>query len=164
VTRMNGPIAWGCLREKRTSRSSCEAEIKSMDEGCKTLENLHLLMEDLGLPDVTTRPNGQPLYNDNKGAIEWSHGCNISKKLRHLNIREMAVRDALEAKMVDIKHVPGHSNIADLMTKEFKGNDTFRTLAFQLLSTRDKGGCYVESGIPVTVGYDPAGAASAAAA
>jgi hypothetical protein len=164
VTRMNGPIAWGCMREKRTSRSSCEAEIKSMDEGCKTLENLHLLMEDLGLPDVTTRPNGQPLYNDNKGAIEWSHGCNISKKLRHLNIREMAVRDALEAKMVDIKHVPGHSNIADLMTKEFKGNDTFRTLAFQLLSTRDKGGCYVESGIPVTVGYDPAGAASAAAA
>jgi hypothetical protein len=92
-----------------------------MDEGCKTLENLHLLMEDLGLPDVTTRPLGQPLYNDNKGAIEWSHGCNISKKLRHLNIREMAVRDAVEAKKVDIKHVPGHSNISDLMTKEFKG-------------------------------------------
>jgi hypothetical protein len=120
-------------------------------------------MEDLHLPGVTTRPNSLPLYNDSKGAaIKWSHGCNVSKKLHYLNIREMAIRDAHEAKIVDIKHVPGHSNIADLMTKEFKGNDTFRKLAFQLLSVRDPGGCYVESEIPVTFGYDPAATADAA--
>jgi hypothetical protein len=105
-----------------------------MDEGCKTLKNLHLLMEDLGLPDVTTHPNGQPLYNDNKGVMQWTQGCNISKKLRHLNIQEMAVRDAQADNMVDISHVPGHSNISDLMNKEFKSNETFRHLAFQLLS------------------------------
>jgi hypothetical protein len=122
---MCGPLAWGCIREKKASRSSCESEIKSMDESCKTMENLHLLMGDLDLPDVTTCPNGQPLYNDNKGAIEWTQGCNISKKLRHLNIQEIPVRDAQNAKMVDIHHVPGHSNISDLMTKEFKSNETF---------------------------------------
>jgi hypothetical protein len=59
----------------------------------------------------------------------------------------MAVRDAQADHMVDISHVPGHSNISDLMTKEFKSNETFRHLAFQLLSVRDSGGCYVESGI-----------------
>jgi hypothetical protein len=143
--------------EQGTSRSSCESEIKCMDKGCKTLENLHLLMGDLGLPDVTTRPNGQPLYNDNKGAIEWTQGCNVSKKLRHLNIREIAVRDAQSAKMVDISHVPGHSNISDLMTKEFKSNETFRHLTFQLLSIRDSGVFYVESGISLPDALEEAG-------
>jgi hypothetical protein len=99
VTYILGPLAWGCVRKKKTFCSSCESEIKSMDEGCKTLKNLNLLMEDLGLPDVTTHSTGQPLYNDNKGAIKWTQGCNISKKLCHLNIREMAVRDAQKNKM-----------------------------------------------------------------
>jgi hypothetical protein len=81
ITRMCGPLTWGCIQEKKTSCNSCESEIKSMDEGCKTMENLHLLMGDLNLPDITTCPNGQPLYNDNKGAIEWTQGCNISKRL-----------------------------------------------------------------------------------
>jgi hypothetical protein len=59
-----GPITWGCGCEKKTSCSSCEFEIKSMDEGCKTLGNLHLLMKELNLPDMTTHPNDQPWYND----------------------------------------------------------------------------------------------------
>jgi hypothetical protein len=63
----------------------------------------------------------------------------VSKKLCHLNIREIAIRD--------VKHVPGHSNIADLLTKEFKSDSVFRQLAFMILSVRDPGGCYVESGI-----------------
>jgi hypothetical protein len=161
---MLSPIAsWGYITEKKTSCSSCEVKIKSMDEGCKTLENLHLLMEDLQLPDVTTQPKGQPLYNNNTCAMEWSHGsCNITKKLIHLNIHEVATQDAHTAKMVDIHHVPGHSSSADLMmTKDFKGNEMFHKLvAFQLLSVRDTGGCYVESGVPVIVGYDPAAAAA----
>ena len=160
VTRMNGPIAWGCMREPKASRSSCESEIFAMDEGCKTLENTHHLLEDLGLADVLTRPDGLPLYNDNKGAVEWSSGLNISKKLRHINIREVAVRDAASAKLVDVQHVPGHSNIADLFTKEFKSDDTFRHLAFQLLSVRDSGACYVESGIQELIAVEPAAAAA----
>jgi hypothetical protein len=131
-----------------------------MDEGCKTLENTHHILEDLGLADVLTRPNGLPLYNDNKGAVEWSHGLNISKKLRHINIREVAVRDAAAANLIDVQHVPGHSNIADIFTKEFKSDDTFRHLAFQLLSVRDPGGCYVESGIQVLEAVELAAAAA----
>jgi hypothetical protein len=70
------------------------------------------------------------------------------------------VRDAQNAKMVDIHHVPGHSNISDLMTKEFKSNETFRHSAFQLLSVRDSGGCYVESGISLTDNLEDAAAAA----
>jgi hypothetical protein len=160
ITRMSGPIAWGCVRERKSSRSSCKSEIKSMDEGCKSLKNIHHMMTNLKLPNVATRPNSLPLFNDNQGAIKWSHGCNISKKLRHLNIREIAVRDGQALKLVDIRHVPGHSNIADFFTKEFKPDDTFCKLSFQLLSVRDSGACYVESGIHLTDALEPGAAAA----
>jgi hypothetical protein len=157
--RMGGPIAWGCTREPKTSRSSCKAEIFSMDEGCKTSEMLYHLMTDLKLPDVT---NGIPMFNDNKGAVNWSQGCSVSKNLRHLNIREISVRDARNAGYVDIKHVPGHSIVSDIFTKEHKSDETFTQLAFQLIRphdlsnkwtdiltppTSDPGGCWKESGI-----------------
>jgi hypothetical protein len=103
VIRMGGPIAWGCQREPKTSRSSCEAEIYCMDEGCKTSETLFNLMTNLGTPDVA-KP--LPMFNDNRGAVDWSSGCTVSKKLRHLNIREVAVGDAQKAGIVHIRHVP----------------------------------------------------------
>jgi hypothetical protein len=45
-------------------------------------------MADLKLPDAA---KGIPMFNDNKGAVDWSHGCSVSKKLQHLNIREISV-------------------------------------------------------------------------
>ena len=36
-TRTGGPIAWSVLREERVSRSTCESEVKSADEGTKTI-------------------------------------------------------------------------------------------------------------------------------
>jgi hypothetical protein len=111
VIRMGGLIAWGCQRKPNTSRSSCEAETYCMDEGCKTSETLFNLMTDLGTPDVA-KP--LPMFNDNRGAVDWSSGCTVSKKLRHLKIREAAVRDAQKAGIVHIQHIPGHSKVANI--------------------------------------------------
>jgi hypothetical protein len=102
------------------------------------------------------------MFNDNKGAVDWSQGCSILKKLCHLNIREISVLDAQNAGYVDIKHLPGHSNVSDIFTKEHKSDETFTQLAFQLIRPRnlsnkwtdilttptsDLGGCWKESGI-----------------
>jgi hypothetical protein len=132
--RMGGPIIWGCTPEpKKTSRSSCEAEIGAMDEGCKSVQQLRNIMHDLQLADVL-RPT--PLYNDNNGAVKWSEGCSISKKMRHLNIRECAVRNAQASHEVAVATIPGHSNIADLFTKEIKSDSVFRKLVDFILSPR----------------------------
>lgn len=48
---------------------------------------------DLSLPE-SEQPT--PLFNDNRGAVDWSQGLNISKRLRHFNIREVAVRDDVQ--------------------------------------------------------------------
>ena len=52
ITRMGGPLQWSVIREKRISGSSCEAEIKAMDEGTKGLQFLRHLMIELGLRDA----------------------------------------------------------------------------------------------------------------
>ena len=112
---MGGPLDWTAAREKRISRSSCEAEIKAMDEGCKILEFIQHLFRELKVP------NGQYpaplLYNDNKGGVCWALSEAITKKLRHLNIREVAVRDAVRNKDIVLGHIPGVLNLADIFTK-----------------------------------------------
>ena len=134
VIRMGGPLVWDCMREPRSSRSVCQAEILSMDEGCKSTLMIRHVMADLKMIE-TSKPT--PLYNDNRGAVDWSSGCNISKRLRHFNIREIAVRDDVEAGEISITHLPGKYNIADIFTKEISCDKLFQSLAYQLISPRD---------------------------
>ena len=132
ITRMGGPLLWDCVREKKSSRSVCESEICSVDEGCKS--ELQYLKE-------ATEPT--PLFNDNRGCCDWSYGVNISKRLRHFNIREVAVRDDVKAGDITVTRFtgPGKVNIADLFTKEIRDSAHFREMAFRLISPRDLGGC-----------------------
>jgi hypothetical protein len=104
-----------------------------MDEGCKSVQQLRNIMQDLHLSAVL-RPT--PLYNDNNGAVEWSEGVSISKKMRHLNIRECAVCGAQQNQEITVDAIPGHSNIADLFTKEFKSDSIFKKLVDFILSPR----------------------------
>ena len=60
-------------------------------------------------------------FNNNRGCCDdWSYGVNISKRLWHFNIREVAVRDDVQAGDVTVTHLPGKVNIADLFTKEIR--------------------------------------------
>ena len=116
VARCGGPIAWKVIREKRISRSSCEAEIKAMDGCTKEIQYLRHLLQDLGEADGIAPT---PLYNNNQGAIQWTEtGSMTQKKLRHLNIRELAVLEARNEGEVDIQHIPGRINPGDMFTKE----------------------------------------------
>ena len=136
--RSCGPISWGVFREKETSRSSCEAEIKAVDEATKSILELRHISSDLNLPEIQTPT---PMYNDNQGTIDWSHTHSISKKLRHLNIRENAVRDSIMAKTIALQHIEGKKNPADLFTKEHKDSHHFIALRDCVVSPRVRGGC-----------------------
>ena len=79
ITRMGGPIYWGVHQEKRRSRSSCFAEIKSINKGIRAIQYLQNLMRQLGLPNADFLT---PLINDNQGSIDWIKlGCKRTKKL-----------------------------------------------------------------------------------
>jgi hypothetical protein len=112
----------------------------------------------LALPMFSLIPNAY--HSTTTTAVEWSSGPNISKKPCHINIHEIAMCDAASANLVDEQCMSGHSNITDLFAKEFKSDDTFLHIAFQLLSVSDSGACYVESGIHEFIAVEPAAAAA----
>jgi hypothetical protein len=60
--RSGGPISWIVFREARTSRISCESEIKSAEEATRVTQHLHHFLNDLHMHDAT-KP--KPVYNDN---------------------------------------------------------------------------------------------------
>mmetsp|Transcript_14984 Transcript_14984/g.30901 ORF Transcript_14984/g.30901 Transcript_14984/m.30901 type:complete len:245 (+) Transcript_14984:1-735(+) len=115
IVRSGGPLWWTCERETRTSRSSSEAEIKSLDIGDRQVQYLRHICRDLELNDAN-QPT--PIWNDNKGCIDWAKTGAVTKKLRYLNIKEFAVRDSREAGDISIHHIDGKANPADLSTKE----------------------------------------------
>jgi hypothetical protein len=134
-----GPILWKSHKEKRTSRSTCEAEVKATDECVKSVQWIRNVLSDLEL-----LPPHSPtlIYNDNSAAVLW---CNTTsqKGMRHVNIRENAVREAVhEHGEVSILHVSGKTNPADLFTKEHKSGDVFRSIRDSFMSRRSSGGCW----------------------
>ena len=48
-----------------------------------------------------------------------------TKGLRYIQIRENSVREAVQNKIVTIKHIDGKINLADLFTKELKDTKYF---------------------------------------
>jgi hypothetical protein len=91
-------------------------------------------LEELNEPEAS---HPVPLYNDNQGAVDWSATCCVNKRLRHLNIREIAVLENQLQGIVAIHHIPGRNNCADLFTKEHKDDTHFAFVRDLLVVARD---------------------------
>ena len=103
-------------RQSYTARSSAEAEIGSVDECTKTLQQIRNILQDLIL--FKTCHNGPiTIYNDNSAAVQWAHNM-TTKGLRYIQMRENAVREQVAAKFVQVEHVAGKRNPSDIFTKE----------------------------------------------
>ena len=135
TTYMGGPLDWSCTREKRCSRSVCESEIKGMDQGVKMVLAIRHLFDDLGATHLAA-PTPM-LLADNAGGIAWAKSEAITKKMRHVNIREVAVRDSIKNNEISIAHIPGDLNASDLFTKEHKDNTHYFHLRGCLMSPRE---------------------------
>jgi len=126
----SGPVLWKCHREKRTSRSSCEAEVKATDECTKSVQMFRHLLSEIGGFDLS-KPT--PILNDNQGAVDWCKTTS-TKGMRHVNIRENCVREAIhEFHEIQVSHIPGKHNPSDIFTKEHKDVSTFIALRDTLL-------------------------------
>ena len=114
----HGPIHWSSRRQTITARSSSESEIYATDECLKYLLYLKNIISDLNLSQEII-PTPISIYNDNQECVDWSQTL-TTKGLRHLTIRENAVRESQHNKLIKVKHIEGKINPSDLFTKEDK--------------------------------------------
>ena len=120
-------------RQTITARSTAEAEIYATDECTKFLQHLRHIIEELGLAD-TLMPGPTTLYNNNAACVAWSHSLS-TKGLRHIQIRENAVREQVQAGKIIVKHIAGVLNLSDLFTKEDKDVQHFLRIVHYILES-----------------------------
>jgi hypothetical protein len=135
VTYMGGPLDWRSVREKQASQSVCESEIRGMDEGTKMVLALRHLFEDFGATHLSAPT--PILYSDNQGGVAWARSEAITKKLHHVNLREVAVRDSICTGAILLGHIPGKLNPSDIFTKEMKDVGHFHLLRSAFMSHSD---------------------------
>ena len=115
---LGGPIHWISKRQTITARSSAEAEIYATDECTKSLMHLSYIVEGFDLLNqLMHKPT--TVYNDNSACIIWSKSM-TTKGLRHLQMRENAVRESVQNGFITTKHCEGKYNLSDMFTKEDK--------------------------------------------
>lgn len=113
---LHGPVHWSSKRQRITARSSCEAEIYATDECVKDILHLRNIIHDLQLhQDIL--PTKTKIFNDNMACVQWSKNL-TTKGLRYLQIRENAIRENKDK--IDIQHISGNINPADIFSKEDK--------------------------------------------
>jgi hypothetical protein len=75
------------------------------------------------------------IYNDNNACVNWSKSC-TTKGLHHIQMRENLVHENVEGNLVQIEHIGGKVNLADLFTKEMKDTTHFITLQDLMMHPR----------------------------
>jgi hypothetical protein len=120
---LGGPVHWTSKRQSITARSSAEAEIYATDECTKQLIHLSYLIEGLELTNDLMHPP-TTIYNDNSACVCWSKAT-TTKGLRHIQMRENAIREAVATDFISVQHIEGKLNLADMFTKEDRDTEHF---------------------------------------
>lgn len=76
------------------------------------------------------------VHNDNSACVNWSKNT-TTKGLRHIQIRENAVRESFQKGFLTVEHCPGKLNLSDMFTKEEKDLQHFLNIRNVVMTERD---------------------------
>lgn len=107
------PISWCSQKQDTLALSSCEAEFMAATEAAKQA----IWLQDL-LEEVTGKSSGKVMIKiDNKSAIALTKNPVFHGRSKHIHKRYHFIRECVENDQVDVQHVPGNEQKADILTK-----------------------------------------------
>ena len=118
--------------QKLVAKSSFESELISLYSCSTDLVWIRFLLEDLGIKIATI-----PVWGDNKTAIYRSTEVVRTPRTRHIDVRFFSQADLIEAKVIELKKVNAHDNLADLLTKSHTEPRYFNPLRKGLMNLRE---------------------------
>jgi len=126
VLRMSGPTSWKAVRQDETSLSTCEAEIKATNAASTLTVATRNFSKGFQLGHIRLPDTDKPtrVHNDNEACVKWCHNM-TSKSTNHMELWENSVREWVQNGTLDIRHVPGLDNVADIFTKEIRDKSLF---------------------------------------
>lgn len=108
-----GPISWESRKSTIVADSTTVAELQAAYEASKQAVWIRDLMKEL----MTSFEGPTILYCDNEAAVKLSKFEEIKKKTKHVNVRFNFLRQAVGDNNVEVKHIAGTENPADILTK-----------------------------------------------
>ena len=106
------PIHWRSTMQPIIATSSTEAEYVALMDAVKEAVWFARLLNQLGFSQGPVR-----IYVDNKGAIDIACNARTSMRTKHIDLNYHWIREQVEVKRVELHHVPGNDNVADMLTK-----------------------------------------------
>ena len=105
-------ICWRSRKQRCVTTSTTEAEFLALSAAAKQQMWLQLALRELG------HDHDKPmLFCDNKSAVDLVRNPIISDRSKHIDVVYHHVRDLYGSARLDIQHVPGSGNPADICTK-----------------------------------------------
>ena len=109
----NSPITWCSQKQETVALSSCEAEFMAATEAAKQA----IWLQDL-YGEITGRSLERVMVRiDNKSAIALTKNPVFHRRSKHIHRRYHFIRECVENDLIEIEHVPGNEQRADILTK-----------------------------------------------
>lgn len=107
------PISWCSQKQETVALSSCEAEFMAGTEAARQA----IWLQDL-LSEVTGAPSVRVTIRlDNQSAIALTKNPVFHGRSKHIHKRYHFIRECVENGQVEVEHVPGEEQKADILTK-----------------------------------------------
>ena len=107
------PVTWCSQKQDTVALSSCEAEFMAATEAAKQA----IWLQDL-VSEITGKKIEKTLIRvDNKSAIALAKNPVFHRRSKHIAKRFHFIREKVEQNEIDVEHVPGTEQKADILTK-----------------------------------------------
>jgi hypothetical protein len=106
-------VAWSSRKQPTVSRSSTEAEYKSVANATAEIIWIQGLLQELGIY-LSRAPT---LWCDNLGATYLSLNPVFHARTKHIEVDYHFVRERVARKALDIRFISTHDQLADALTK-----------------------------------------------
>lgn len=140
----NNLISWLSKKQHTISRSSTEAEYRSLAGLTSEISWTQSLLDEIGV-SCSRKPI---IWCDNLSAVHLAANPVLHARTKHIEIDLHFVRDKVLSKVLEVRHVPSVDQIADVFTKA-NSSSTFvdfrRKLRVEDLSTLSLRGDVMDS-------------------
>jgi hypothetical protein len=109
----SGTIMARSFKDKSVSHSSCESEIKAIDETIRQAIWLRGFLEELGFPQLEPTV----IYTDSQSAQALINSFNVKNNSAHLVMRLNYLHEVVTRGLIVLKYIDTLNQVADILTK-----------------------------------------------
>ncbi|CAL1409432.1 unnamed protein product [Linum trigynum] len=132
-------VSWRCRKQDRVSKSSTEAEYRSMSEVSSEMEWLHRLLGELDM--ACHRP--MQIYGDNTSAIQIAINPVLHDRTKHIEVHVHYIRQLIAEGTIQVGYLSTEDQTADILTKALASSRHWFLSSKLMLRTQHQfeGGC-----------------------